>query len=150
MFFLGNSVFRPSSVRLLLLALFLSAAAHAQRWTPIGPSGGTVLALAAVPNGSLTLWAGTEGGGIWRSGDGGESWTLSSEGLSFEENGDLKLSKVSGLTAAHGRLLAGAESAGVFESRDEGSTWSLLSTLDGLPASGRLEFYTRTDTVTVK
>jgi photosystem II stability/assembly factor-like uncharacterized protein len=72
------------------------------------------------------------GAGVWRSGDGGESWTMSSEGLSYE-NGDLKLSKVSGLTAAHGRLLAGAESAGVFESRDEGATWSLLSTLDGQP-----------------
>ena len=72
------------------------------------------------------------GAGVWRSADGGESWTMSSEGLSYE-NGDLKLSKVSGLTAAHGRLLAGAESAGVFESRDGGATWSLLSTLDGQP-----------------
>ena len=72
------------------------------------------------------------GAGVWRSADGGENWTMSSEGLSYE-NGDLKLSKVSGLTAAHGRLLAGAESAGVFESRDEGATWSLLSTLDGQP-----------------
>ncbi|HEY6075674.1 MAG TPA: hypothetical protein VIV36_02475, partial [Gaiella sp.] len=77
------------------------------------------------------------GAGVWRSADAGETWTLSSEGLSYE-NGDLKLSKVSGLTAAHGRLLAGAESAGVFESRDEGATWSLLSTLDGQP--GRNEW----------
>ena len=72
------------------------------------------------------------GAGVWRSPDLGESWELSSEGLSYD-NGDLKLSKVSGLTAAHGRLLAGAEAAGVFESRDGGATWSLLSTLDGQP-----------------
>ncbi len=72
------------------------------------------------------------GAGVWRSEDNGESWTLSSEGLSYD-NGELKLSKVSGLTAAHGRLLAGAEAAGVFESRDGGATWSLLSTLDGQP-----------------
>ena len=39
----------------------------------------------------------------------------------------LKLSKISGLAAAHGRLLAGAEAAGIFESRDGGVTWSLLS-----------------------
>jgi photosystem II stability/assembly factor-like uncharacterized protein len=73
------------------------------------------------------------GAGVWRSADLGENWELSSEGLSYGEDGDLKLSKVSGLTAAHGRLLAGAESAGVFESRDGGATWSLKTTLDGLP-----------------
>jgi photosystem II stability/assembly factor-like uncharacterized protein len=72
------------------------------------------------------------GAGVWRSADMGESWELSSEGLTYAEDG-LKLSKISGLTAAHGRLLAGAEAAGVFESRDGGVTWSLLSTLDGQP-----------------
>jgi photosystem II stability/assembly factor-like uncharacterized protein len=72
------------------------------------------------------------GAGVWRSGDLGESWELSSEGLAYEDGG-LKLSKVSGLTAAHGRVLAGAEAAGIFESRDGGATWSLLSTLDGQP-----------------
>ena len=45
---------------------------------------------------------------------------LSSEGLSYGEGDELKLSKVSGLTAAHGRLLAGAEAAGVFSSSDGG------------------------------
>ena len=73
------------------------------------------------------------GASVWRSSDLGETWEQSSEGLSYEENGGLKLSKVSGLTAAHGRLLAGAEAAGIFESRDGGVTWSLLSTLDGQP-----------------
>ena len=74
------------------------------------------------------------GAGVWRSTDLGHTWTLSSEGLSYgEDGGELKLSKVSGLAAAHGRVLAGAESVGVFESRDGGATWSLLSTLDGTP-----------------
>ena len=74
------------------------------------------------------------GAGVWRSTDLGETWELSSEGLGYEDGaGELKLSKVSGLTAAHGRLLAGAESVGVFESRDGGASWSLLSTLDGQP-----------------
>jgi photosystem II stability/assembly factor-like uncharacterized protein len=72
------------------------------------------------------------GAGVWRSGDLGETWELSSEGLAYSDDG-LKLSKVSGLTVAHGRVLAGAESAGVFESRDGAVTWSLLSTLDGQP-----------------
>jgi photosystem II stability/assembly factor-like uncharacterized protein len=72
------------------------------------------------------------GSGVWRSGDLGHSWQLSSEGLSYEGT-DQRLSKVSGLTAAHGRVLAGAENAGVFQSRDRGATWSLLSTLEGQP-----------------
>jgi photosystem II stability/assembly factor-like uncharacterized protein len=71
------------------------------------------------------------GASIWRSPDLGETWEQSSEGLSYDDG--LKLSKVSGLTAAHGRLLAGAEAAGIFESRDGGQNWSLLSTLDGQP-----------------
>src|SRR6478752_7225844 len=58
-------------------------------------------------SGSIYAAAASEwhGSGIWRSGDLGETWTLSSEGLTHEADGDLKLSKVSGLTAAHGRVL---------------------------------------------
>jgi photosystem II stability/assembly factor-like uncharacterized protein len=73
------------------------------------------------------------GSGVWRSSDLGESWQLSSEGIGYGEDGELKLSKVSGLSAAHGRVRVGAEAAGVFESRDGGETWSLLSTLDDQP-----------------
>jgi photosystem II stability/assembly factor-like uncharacterized protein len=87
------------------------------------PASGTIFAAAA------SEW---HGAGVWRSGDLGETWELSSEGLAYDDGG-LKLSKISGLTPAHGRVLAGAEAAGVFESRDGGATWSLLSTLDGLP-----------------
>ncbi|MBA3332004.1 MAG: exo-alpha-sialidase, partial [Actinobacteria bacterium] len=87
------------------------------------PASGTIYAAAA------SEW---HGAGVWRSGDRGETWELSSEGLTYPE-GDLKVSKISGLTAAHGRVLAGGEAAGVFESRDGGATWALLSTLDGQP-----------------
>jgi photosystem II stability/assembly factor-like uncharacterized protein len=73
------------------------------------------------------------GAGVWRSNDLGETWEMSSEGFGFDEDKGLKLSKVSTLSAAHGRLLAGTEAAGVFESRDGGVTWSLVSTLDGQP-----------------
>jgi photosystem II stability/assembly factor-like uncharacterized protein len=72
------------------------------------------------------------GSGVWRSSDLGESWQLSSEGLTYDDTGQ-KLSKISGMTAAHGRVLAGAENAGVFQSRDGAATWSLLSTLEDQP-----------------
>jgi photosystem II stability/assembly factor-like uncharacterized protein len=89
------------------------------------PGTGSVYAAAA------SEWLGAT---VWRSPDLGETWEQSSEGLGYEDGG-LKLSKVSGLTAAHGRLFAGAEMPGVFESRDGGVTWSLLSTLEGQPGS---------------
>jgi len=93
------------------------------------PDSGAIYAAAA------SEW---HGAGVWRSTDRGESWELSSEGLAYDDgDGGLKLSKISGLTAAHGRVLAGAEAAGVFESRDGGATWSLLSTLDGQPGRER-------------
>jgi len=89
-------------------------------------------------SGSIYAAAASEwhGAAVWRSGDLGATWELSSEGLSFGDDSDLRLSKVSGLAAAHGRVLAGTESAGVFESRDGGATWQLLSTLDGQPGRG--------------
>jgi len=88
------------------------------------PSDGTIYAAAA------SEW---HGASVWRSPDLGETWEQSSEGLNYGEDGKLKLSKISGLTAANGRLFAGAEMPGVFESRDRGKTWSLFSTIDGHP-----------------
>jgi len=76
------------------------------------------------------------GAAVWRSADLGETWELSSEGLNYGEGGELKLSKLSGLATAPGRVFAGAEAAGVFESRDQGRTWRLLSTLDDQPGRG--------------
>src|SRR5437016_1903756 len=69
------------------------------------------------------------GSAVWRSGDLGETWALSSEGLAYDESGERKVSKVSSLAVLDGRVLAGAEAPGIFESRDRGETWSLLTTL---------------------
>ena len=74
------------------------------------------------------------GSAVWRSPDLGETWSLSSEGISYGD-GARKLSKISSLAVAPGRLLAGVEAPGIFESRDRGDTWSLLSTLAGEPGS---------------
>jgi len=75
------------------------------------------------------------GAAVWRSADLGETWTLSSEGISYGD-GARKLSKISSLAVAPGgRVLAGVEAPGIFESRDGGQNWSLLSTLAGEPGS---------------
>ncbi len=75
-------------------------------------------------------WHGTA---VWRSPDLGATWEHSSEGLAYAPDADRSLTKVTGLMAAHGRLIAGAEPAGLFESTDGGRTWSLLSTIDDQP-----------------
>jgi photosystem II stability/assembly factor-like uncharacterized protein len=83
---------------------------------------GTVYAAAA------SEWLGSA---IWRSADLGETWEHSSEGLGYPEGDELKLSKVSSVMPAHGRLLVGAESAGLFESTDGGQTFSLVTSFEG-------------------
>jgi photosystem II stability/assembly factor-like uncharacterized protein len=116
----------------------LESDADRRAWTARGPycEGWPVYHAVHDPHsGSLYAAAASEwhGAGVWRSADLGETWELSSEGLTYGDDSELRLSKVSGLTAAHGRLLAGGEGCGVFESRDGARTWSLLSTLDGQP-----------------
>jgi photosystem II stability/assembly factor-like uncharacterized protein len=75
------------------------------------------------------------GSAVWRSPDLGETWTHSSEGISYDADGGRKVSKVSNLAVQKGRVLVGVEAPGIFESRDDGATWSLLSTLAGQPGS---------------
>jgi hypothetical protein len=66
---------------ILLTVLAHPAAAGVDRWTPIGPEGGEILSLAADPDAPGTLYAGTRGGGVWKSLDGGGSWGPTPEGL---------------------------------------------------------------------
>ena len=75
----------------LFLAIWLPALASAQlsstadvplRWTRIGPDGGVVAALAVAPSQPATIYAGLRNfGGVYRSTDGGLSWTFAGAGL---------------------------------------------------------------------
>jgi photosystem II stability/assembly factor-like uncharacterized protein len=77
----------------------LAQPAGIERWTPIGPDGGVVRSLAADPGAPGVLYAGTEGGGVWRSLDGGRSWATTPEGLGA--------APVLSLAASAGRVYAG-------------------------------------------
>jgi photosystem II stability/assembly factor-like uncharacterized protein len=117
----------------------LESDADRRDWTLRGPfcEGWPVYhAIYDANSGAIYAAAASEwhGSVVWRSPDLGETWTHSSEGLAYED-GDRKLSKVSTLAAADGRVLVGVEAPGIFESRDGGQTWSLLSTLAGQPGS---------------
>ncbi|MFL5778447.1 MAG: WD40/YVTN/BNR-like repeat-containing protein, partial [Chloroflexota bacterium] len=62
------------------------------------------------------------GAAVWRSDDLGETWTHSSEGLTYGEDGPA-LETVWNLTPGHGAVYAGVEPAGLFRSDDGGATW---------------------------
>ena len=74
--------------RLLLLLILvglasptLTVSAGVNTWTSNGPDGGDVRALAIDPANPATLYAGTSGGGVFKSTDGGGSWTVINTGL---------------------------------------------------------------------
>src|ERR1700751_1993679 len=53
------------------------------------------------------------GSAVWRSGDLGETWEMSSEGLSYGDEDGRKISKASTLARAGDRLLVGDEAPGI-------------------------------------
>jgi hypothetical protein len=75
------------------------------------------------------------GSAVWRSDDLGETWEMSSEGLSYGDDAGRKVSKVSTLAVAGDRLLVGVEAPGIFDSRDGGRSWTFLTSLSGQPGS---------------
>ena len=117
--------------------LFVLESGDRRDWTVRGPyceSWPIYHAVLDRDSGTIYSAAASEwlGSATWRSADLGETWEHSSEGLGYPDgDGGLKLSKVSNVMPAHGRLLVGAESAGLFESTDGGETFSLVTTFEG-------------------
>ena len=83
-----------------------------------GPYGGKILAIHEAPKG--VLFAGTSGGGIFRSTDRGDTWAPVNTGLHFDSGRTLSIRAF-----AHnkGLLYAGASNA-LYASTDGGDTWS--------------------------
>ena len=84
-----------------------------------------------------SIYAG--GGSVWygpavfRSNDLGETWTHSSEGLTYGDDGP-KIPTVWNVTPAHGSIFAGVEPAGLFRSEDGGANWSHVAGLREHPS----------------
>src|SRR5690242_10357270 len=68
----------PVLLAILLLAAVVPVTAGVNLWTPIGPEGGAVLSLASGPG---VIYAGTPDNGVFKSLDGGASWSPASHGL---------------------------------------------------------------------
>src|SRR5262245_58128920 len=74
---------RPTLVALVACSLALATArfAAALPWTSNGPVGGNGMAVAIDPTTPTTLYAGTNGGGFFKSTDGGTTWSAINEGV---------------------------------------------------------------------
>jgi photosystem II stability/assembly factor-like uncharacterized protein len=72
------------------------------------------------------------GPAVWRSDDLGETWTHSSEGLTYGDDGP-KIPTVWNVTPGHGGLYAGVEPAGLFRSTDGGTSWRHVEGLTNHP-----------------
>ena len=86
--------------------------------------------------GALLAGAGSPwfGPAVWRSDDLGETWTHSSEGLTYGDDGP-KVATVWNVTAGiDGSIYAGVEPAGLFRSTDGGATWSHVEGLTNHPS----------------
>ncbi len=123
-------------------------------WVPIGPSpmqegsgqdNGLVTAIAVNPNNNNVVYLGTARGGVWRSPDGGDTWTPV-----FDQQPVLGIGEPGGIaidpnntntiyvgTSAHADTnepgLVHQPTAGLFKSTDGGASWIQLGT--GYPAS---------------
>src|SRR5436190_23021915 len=100
--------------KLLVITLLFASASLAASWKSEGPYFGNVLSIALDAANPDRLWVSTHGGGVWRSVDGGKSWTLSGKKLS-----DRVVSYVM-LQPKSNTLWAGVEQGAMARSKDGG------------------------------
>ncbi|MFZ5788258.1 MAG: WD40/YVTN/BNR-like repeat-containing protein [Acidobacteriota bacterium] len=100
------------------LLLAAHGEARGDRWEPIGPDGGRVAALAIAPDGDRPVFAGTIGAGVFRSLDGGRTWSSASVGLAGWEATEMAVDPHDPR-----RILCGTRDAGLFRSEDGGDSW---------------------------
>lgn len=106
-------------------------------WDVSGPFCGSwpILDMAYDPASNAILAGGGSewfGQAVWRTTDLGETWTHSSEGLTYDD--ETVMNRVWNLTPAHGAIYAGVEPAGLFRSDDGGVTWEHIRGLREHPS----------------
>lgn len=117
---------RPFLVLVILVLCALQpapAAAGDKVWTTGGPEGGAVDALAISPNFAIdqTLFAGTNGGGVWKTTDGGANWYFISPGWLSQVVYSMA---VSPNYAVDHTVLAGTNWTGLYLSTNGGASWT--------------------------
>jgi regulation of enolase protein 1 (concanavalin A-like superfamily) len=103
-------------------------------WTSIGPGnvGGRVRSILVHPTTPSIMFAGSVGGGIWKTGDGGRSWAavndfmanLAVTSMAFQPGKLSVMYAGTGEGYYNGDAIRGA---GIFKSVDSGTTWTQLA-----------------------
>jgi hypothetical protein len=91
--------------------------------TWLGPYGGTIIAVAVDPTNPNIVYAGTFGAGVYKSIDGGQIWSSSSEDIANLEIYSLAIDPKNPLI-----LYAGTYGNQVYKSTDGGNTWAWSGT----------------------
>src|SRR5262249_8731897 len=124
----GSSRLRRTLARLCCgLVLAASGVANGGIWTTHGPDDGRVNAIAVDPTTPSTVYAGTDGGGFFKSLDGGDTWSPAGG------SPDVTSAAMTGIAvdpATPARVYATANvglSGGIFRSTDAGASWSFTS-----------------------
>ena len=106
-------------------------------WRHLGPGniGGRTRGLVIHPTTPLTMWAGTAGGGIWRTDDGAATWTSLDDNLACMAVSCLAIhpqdpNLIYAGTGEGFENIDAIQGAGILFSRD-GRTWTLLSSTMG-------------------
>ncbi|HSO28652.1 MAG TPA: hypothetical protein VLS28_02000 [Candidatus Sulfomarinibacteraceae bacterium] len=118
-------------------AFVLDGDARRRDWALRGPlcEGWPIHDVSVEPaSGALLAGGGSPwyGPAVWRSDDLGATWTHSSEGLTYGDDGP-PVKTVWNVTAARDVIYAGVEPAGLFRSRDGGRTWAHVAGLTDHP-----------------
>jgi len=107
----------------LILLLAAPALAATGRWSLLGPDGGTVTALAVDPADSRIVYAATQKGeGVFKSRDGGQTWSPSGAGLPKIPGNNVFCLAIDPRRPAI--LYAGTLNFGIYKSTDGGASWS--------------------------
>ncbi len=114
-----------------------------QTWTKVQETNGSFEQIIATPGNFSVQYASENGVGVWKSTDGGATWTLSNNGMSPSGRIEIGVSSVnpSRLFASAEGSLSGEESD-LYTSTNAGSNWSLVdikfnsSTVDFLGGQG--------------
>jgi photosystem II stability/assembly factor-like uncharacterized protein len=103
-------------------------------WTQAGPTniGGRATSLAVDPRNPQRVWLGAAGGGVWRSEDGGSTWTAQWQKQPILNIGALAVDANNGdvVYCGTGEANLSADSypgVGLFKTTDAGLTWGLIA-----------------------
>lgn len=107
-------------MRLPFVAAWTQSLPTTGRW--LGPDGGSVVALAVDPTDPNIVYAGSYGGGVFKSVDGGEHWYWASVGMLNQQIISLSIDPVEPST-----LYAGTQGGGVYKTENGGRSWTAVN-----------------------